>query len=356
MNKTFFTPGPTHLYPDVNDYIEQALAENICSINHRSKEFMDIYKSTVDSLKSLLNIPAGYHVFFLSSATECMDRMIQNTVEERSFHFVNGAFADRFYKTAIELNKKAEKIEVPYGEGFDFDKVEIKNNPELICITQNETSTGVAVDTENVYILKQLYPEALIAVDIVTSAPYVNLDFNKIDAAFFSVQKGFGLPAGLGVLLVNDKCLDKARAMKNKNLSIGSYHNFMSLYDNAVKYQTTETPNVLGIYLLGKVCDCLNNYGIDKVRKETEEKANLLYNFFDGHNSYKPYVKNKSDRSKTIIEVDVGDKQKEFKKALAEIGIIVGSGYGKLKETHIRIANFPMHKIEDVKKIVSNLS
>ncbi|MEO8210268.1 MAG: aminotransferase class V-fold PLP-dependent enzyme [bacterium] len=353
MNKIFFTPGPTHLYPEVKNYIEHALAENICSINHRSKEFMEIYKSTADSLKVLLNIPDNCNIFFLNSATECMDRIIQNTVEERSFHFVNGAFAERFYKTAIELNKKAEKIEAAYGDGFNFDKLEIKNNPEVICITQNETSTGVAINPENIYKLKDLYPAALLAVDIVTSAPYVNLDYNKIDTAFFSVQKGFGLPAGLGVLIVNDKCLDKTRAMKNKNLSIGSYHNFISLYDNAIKYQTTETPNMLGIYLLGKVCEYLNMYGIDKVRRETEEKANLLYNFFDEHNSCKPFVKNKSDRSKTIIEIDVGGKQNEFKKALADIGILVGSGYGKLNETHIRIANFPMHRIEDVKKIIA---
>ncbi|MDQ3021142.1 MAG: aminotransferase class V-fold PLP-dependent enzyme [Bacteroidota bacterium] len=355
MEKIFFTPGPTHIYPEVNDYIEQALNKNLCSINHRSKEFMDIYKSTVDSLKKLLKIPDNYHIFFLSSATECMDRIIQNTVETRSFHFVNGAFAERFYKTAVELNKNAVKIEVLYGEGFDFKNVSINNSPELICITQNETSTGVAINPEKIYKLKQLYPEALIAVDIVTSAPYVNLDFDKIDAAFFSVQKGFGLPAGLGVLIVNDKCLDKARAMKNKNLSIGSYHNFISLYDNAVKYQTTETPNVLGIYLLGKVCDYLNKYGINKIRKETEEKANLLYNFFENHKLFKPFVENKSDRSKTIIEIDVTDKQNEFKKTLSDIGIIVGSGYGNLKDTHIRIANFPMHTIDDVKKIISVL-
>jgi len=349
--KIFFTPGPTELYPEIKDYFAQAIVENVCSINHRSKEFMDIYKSSVGELKKLLNVPENYNIFFLSSATECMDRIIQNCVESNSYHFVNGAFAERFYKTAIELNKKAEKTEVNYGKGFDFKNIEIANSPELICITQNETSTGVAINPDDIYELRNKYSDALIAVDIVTSAPYVNLDFNKIDCAFFSVQKSFGLPAGLGVLIVNDKCLDKARILKSKNVSIGSYHNFISMNENAIKFQTTETPNVLGIYLLGKVCEQLNKCGIDKLRKETEEKAKLLYSFFDDHRSFKPFVENKSDRSKTIITIKVGDKQSEVKKALAEKGIIVGSGYGKFKESQIRIANFPMHKIEDMKKI-----
>jgi len=352
MEKIYFTPGPTELYPEVKNYILHALNENVCSINHRSQEFMDIYKSTIDSLKYLLNIPGNYNIFFLSSATECMDRIIQNTVKERSFHFVNGAFAERFFKTSVELNKEAEKIEAPYGESFNFPDVNINNNPELICLTQNETSTGVAIATENIYNLKGSFPEALVAVDIVTSAPYINLDYSKIDCAFFSVQKGFGMPAGLGVLIANDRCLEKAKSLKSSNVSMGSYHNFISLYENSFKYQTTETPNVLGIYLLGKICEFLNKYGIEKIRKETDEKSSLLYDFFDNHNLFKPFVKNKTARSKTIIEIEVGDKQNEVKKSLADNGIIVGSGYGKLKETHIRIANFPMHKINDVKRII----
>lgn len=353
MQKIFFTPGPTQLYPQVREFINDALDNNICSINHRSMEFTDIFKSTVTSLRKLLNIPESMHIFFLSSATECMDRIIQNTVEEKCFHFVNGAFAERFYKTAIELNKSAKKIEVPYGDGFDFKNISIENKPELICFTQNETSTGVAINPVYVYSIKENYPDALIAVDIVTSAPYINLDYGKIDCAFFSVQKGFGLPAGLGVLIVNEKCIEKSKSLKSKHKSIGSYHNFLALHENALKYQNTETPNVLGIYLLGKVCESLFKYGIEKIRNETEEKANLLYDYFDSHLYFKPFVKNKSDRSKTIINIELGDKQIEVKNNLSEIGIIVGSGYGKFKDSQIRIANFPMHKIEDVKRIIS---
>jgi phosphoserine aminotransferase len=314
---------------------------------------MDVYKKTTDELRLLLNIPESYHIFFLGSATECMDRIVQNCVEERSYHFVNGAFAERFYKTSIELNKKAEKSEVSYGESFDFNKIEINNNPELICVTQNETSTGVALLPEYIYCLKMKHPEALVAVDIVTSSPYVNLDYNKIDCSFFSVQKGFGLPAGLGVLIVNERCLEKAKYLKSKNIPIGSYHNFISLYENSIKHQTTETPNVLGVYLLGKICAKLNQHGIEKIRTETEQKANLLYSYFDKHETLKPFVKNPNDRSQTIIVIETGDKQAEIKKDLEEEGILVGSGYGKLKDTQIRIANFPAHNFNDLKKIIS---
>lgn len=352
MEKIFFTPGPTELHPEVNKFINEALSNKICSINHRSSDFMNIYKSASDNLKKLLNIPESYSIFFLSSATECMDRIIQNTVESKSFHFVNGAFAERFYKTSIELNKHAEKADAEFGESFDFDNTNITNNPELICITQNETSTGVAVSPYDIIKIKEKFPDSLIAVDIVSSVPIVNLFYEKIDSAFFSVQKGFGLPAGLGVLIVNQKCLEKAGRLKSAKVSIGSYHNFISLHENAIKNQTSETPNVLGIYLLGKICESLLNIGLEKVRIETKEKSKLLYDFFDNHKSFNPFVKNKSNRSDTIININTAGKNDIIRKKLSDNGLIVGSGYGKFKDSQIRIANFPMHRKSDVEKIL----
>lgn len=352
MNKIYFTPGPTELYPGAQKDLLEALDKKIFSINHRSADFMDIYKRTVDSLKKLMNIPENFHIFFLSSATECMDRIIMNCSSKDTFHFVNGAFAERFYKTAIDLKRKAVKAEAEYGKGFDFDRIKIENNPEVICITQNETSTGVAIDVENIYKLKKDNPNAVIAVDIVTSAPYVKLDFDLIDCAFFSVQKGFGLPAGLGVLIVNDSCIEKAGELHSGETGIGSYHNFLTLLENAKKFQTSETPNVLGIYLLGKVCDHFLREGINNIRKSTDEKAELVYDYFDNHISFKPFVKNPEDRSKTILVIDTGDRQSQIKKTLSENGYIAGSGYGKLKDTQIRIANFPIHKLKDVKNII----
>lgn len=356
--KTFLTPGPTELLPEIKTFMNDALQSHICSINHRSSEFMELFKNTVSELKKLMNIPGSNHVFFLASATECMDRIIGNCAGERTFHFVNGAFAERFYKTAVELEKRAEKIEAPYGESFNFSDANIYNEPELIALTHNETSTGVALPLQEIYKIKEAHSDAIAAVDIVTSAPYVNIDYSKIDCAFFSVQKGFALPAGLGVLIINDSCLNKARALKEDNYNIGSYHNFLALYENAVKYQTTETPNVLDIYLLWRVCEYYNNYGIEKIRKETEEKASMLYDFLDnegGKYGINAFVKNKDTRSQTVLVIQADDKQPEIKQKLAAEGLIAGSGYGKLKESQVRIANFPVHTIQNFKNIIEVL-
>ena len=356
MRKIYFTTGPTELNPEIKSFIAEAFENDICSINHRSVEFMDICQDTVKSLKSLLNIPDNYHVFFLASATECMDKIVTNCVETNSLHFVNGAFAERFYKIALELNKKAQNIEIPYGESFKFNKPKLKMTPELICITHNETSTGVTIDTDEIYKLRKGFPESLIAVDVVTSVPYYNIDFSKIDCAFFSVQKGFGLPPGLAVLIVNDKCIEKVQHIKNSKKNIGSYHNFISLYENSLKNQTTETPNTLGIFLLGKVCEYLINYSIELIRQETEVKSEMIYDFFKISDLGTPFVPNVEDRSKTVIVIDLNEKQNKIVKLLEDNGFIVSTGYRDYRNKQIRIANFPQHKTEDVKRMLKILS
>lgn len=353
MQKIYFTPGPTQLYPKINQYIGEALENGICSLSHRGKQFQDIFRNTASSLRKLLNVPEDFHIFFLGSATEAMERIIENCVEKHSFHFVNGQFSKRFFMTSQELKKFPGKLESSPGEGFDFSEADIPLDAELACLTQNETSTGVSIPVEQINLLKKKNPEKLFAVDIVSSVPYADIDYSLIDCTFFSVQKGFGMPAGLGVIMANKKIIEKAQSLQQNNFNIGSYHSFPSLLKSAAKNQTPETPNVLGIYLLGKVCDDLLKTGIDIIRKETDAKAKLLYDFFEDREGYGVFVKDADARSKTVVTVDVPSGSKNMVNRLSENGFVVGTGYGDLKEKQIRIANFPMHRIEDMEKMLS---
>lgn len=351
----YFTVGPTQTHPNLGEYLNDGLERGIYSISHRGKQFGELFAHTVSSLKKLLDVPADFHIFFIGSATEAMALVIENCVEEKSFHFVNGSFSKRFFQTAEELRKHPEKCEAPAGEGFDLKTVAIPSGAELVCITVNETSTGVEIDMPGIRSLKLKHPDKLFAIDIVSSTPYAKVDYGVIDCAFFSVQKGFGMPSGLGVLIVNDKCIEKSVELQKKGMNIGSFHNFPSLQKSAQKNQTPETPNTLAIYALGRICDSYNKYGLEKIRKETDGKAELIYNFLDKHPDYASFVKKEEWRSKMVIAAETTEGSATVLKKLADKGYIVGSGYGEFKDRHIRIGNFPMHKIADVRKILKIL-
>ena len=208
-----------------------------------------------------------------------MERAIQNCVSEKSFHLVSGAFSERFYVTAVELNKRPEQLLL--GDDLACMDIVAPKDAEMICVTQNETSNGLSFPVDALRALRARNPEPLIAVDIVSAVPYLNLDFNLVDIAFFSVQKGFGLPAGLGVMLVGSRALEKSQILREKGTSVGSYHSFGELNKYAVKNQTPETPNVLGLYVFNAVLGDMLATGIERIRTQTEKQAAKLYTYFD---------------------------------------------------------------------------
>ncbi len=352
MKRKYFTVGPTEPHPKLKKYLTDALKKDVASMSHRGPEFSALYKRAAVGIRAVLGAPASFHVFFLGSATEAMERIIENCVERESLHFVNGAFSKRFYQTAVELKKHAQKIEAPEGRTFDFTSADITQEVELIALTHSETSNGVQLDLDEAYELKRKYPQKLIALDIVSSAPYPKVDYRYVDAAFFSVQKGFGLPSGLGVLLVNDACIAKSLVLQKKGISVGTFHSFPSFLKSESKLQTPETPNVLGIYLLARVCEDYLKIGVGKIRKETEAKAKLLYSHFDKHPTLKPFVKDKTARTQAFIVIETPGGSGPVIQKLASKGFDVGAGYGQFADRHIRIGNFPQNKLSDVRKIL----
>lgn len=353
----FFTPGPSQLYPSVSKHIETALFENVPSISHRSKAFQKIYQETDESLKQLVGIPPDFAILFTSSATEIWQLILLNCITQNSFHFVNGAFSQRFFDFAKVLKKEAKHFQVEKGEGFELDKVEnyIESNIEHMAFTHNETSTGVTTPEHFIHQVAEKYPNAIHTVDMVSSVPYPKLNYNLVDSAYFSVQKAFGLPAGLGVWIVNKRCLEIAEKMEKEGRLTGTYHRLTNLWKSYEKYQTPATPNMLTIYLLGKVVQDMLTVGVEKIREQTEQKAQILYQFLEASSIFQPFVTNEEFRSPTVIVANSQSPTSEINQHLLQKGMVVGDGYKELKGKQIRIANFPAFTLAQVEELIQNL-
>lgn len=353
MKKVYFTVGPSQVYPTLYKHLNKAVKIDIPSLSHRGKEFKELFREATEGLRKLLNIPETFEIFFVSSALEAMERTMQGCCKITSFHLITGSFGKTWGSIATQLGKNVISREVQNTFQAGFSNLEIPEEAELICITQNDTSTGFWIPPSEISKIKKNCPEKLIAVDIVSSAPFVNLDFKFIDIAFFSVQKGFGLPAGLGVIIVSPKALKKTEELLNNQGIIGSYHSFQSLSNKAKDFQTPETPNALNIYLLNSVVKDMLKTDIDKIRENTNQKASLLYKFFESHDEFAPFIQKPEYRSNTTLVFDVKGKSEKLRKKLARFGYILGTGYGKYKQDHIRIANFPAHQLKDIKLMLN---
>lgn len=339
-----FTVGPSELYPTVRGHIDEIFDSGILSDSHRGSSFHEMMKKTVASLRDLLSIPDSHEIFFVASGTEAMERTIKNCAEKETFHFINGVFSKRAATIAEGLGKKTHTAEVAHGEACTDVSV-VPESAELVTVAQNETSTGVWTDLEPIY---GLYDKHLIAVDGVSSMPYGKINFEKVDVLYFSVQKGFGLPAGLGVMVVGPRALEKSQKITSSN----SFRNFAAMKKQADKFQTEETPNVLLISLLGRIARDMHARGTETIRQEIDEKKKLLDSAFPDDAFA---VSNPSLRSPMVIVVKAPNGSADAIKKLGEQGYEVSTGYGDQKESHIRIANFPSSSVEDMKKLIQAL-
>lgn len=350
----YFTPGPSQIYYTVPDHLKNAVKEDVMCISHRSTAFQNIFENTRASLKELLNIPDGYEIYFTSSANEIWERIIQNLVIDASHHFINGSFAKKFHQFALSYQKNSTATKV--DDGADFNDLTVPDTAELISVTLNETSIGFGFDQEKLKELRKANPDKLIALDGVSAFPAINMDLNLVDTAYFSVQKCFGLPAGLGVWILNQRCFEKYEKVKAAGVVTGSYHDLTDLKTNGDKNQTPETPNILGIYLLGKVCEDMLYRGTKMIQNDTIYKASILYQALESNPKFTPFIDQKTTRSKTVIVAECIGGNKEILSTLASKGFIIGKGYGSYKESHIRIANFPVHSKEQVEMICDIIS
>ena len=342
-----FYPGPSKINSKVAKYFPDALLDGVLSINHRSPEFVEIYKQCTVELKDKLEIPDDYVILFTSSATECWEIIAQSLVETSSFHIYNGAFGKKWFEYTKNLKPEARGLLFDMQRVIDIKSLDLPASPELIALTQNETSNGTALDNSTIKTLRETYPDSLIAVDATSSMAGIQLDFINADVWYASVQKCFGLPAGLAVLICSPKAVERAFSINERS----HYNSLAFMLEMAEKNQTTYTPNVLNIYLLMRVMTDAD-YIVDTTAKVDLRYKNWL-EFFSGFQSVQLLIEDDRVRSRTVIALTSSHEEIETIKSTAKkAGIVLGNGYGELKSNTFRIANFPAIKNKEIELLM----
>lgn len=333
MTNVSFYPGPSQLYPQIEDYLQEAYRSGILSMNHRSTPFMDMLSATVATLHDKLAIPVDYEIYFTSSATECWEIVSQSLVKENSLHAYNGAFGQKWLEYS-------QRIHPTFGYSFGLDDTpgisesEHFTQAELLCLTHNETSNGTALPDAVLQKIRKDFT-GLIAVDATSSMAGVALPWTSGDVWLASVQKCFGLPPGLGVLVVSPRAIERAKTIGERD----HYNSLLFIRDNFRKNQTPYTPNTLAIYLLGQVMTQV--VPIEIVDDLTELRAERIYQSIQDL-PFERLVENPETRSATVIAMQGNENQiRQLKTEALTAGIQLGNGYGEWKSTSLRIANFP---------------
>ena len=348
MNPVLFIPGPTQVSPEV-------LAEmSRPAIGHRSAECARLWRTARSGLRKLMHTD-GEVVMLTGPASAMMEATARNLVRTRSLHLVNGAFSQRWFEVARACGKEAIAVEREWGLGFTADDlVEAlrEHGPvDAVTVVHNETSTGTASPIQDFRAVLDAHPETLLCVDTVSSMAGlpVHVDEWGLDVCLFGVQKCLALPAGIAVASLSQRALERAHTVENR----GWFLDLLRLAKANEKEQSPTTPSTAHLYALVRQLELIEEEGLANRWRRHTAMAERTREWAVAHGwSMFPAEGFRSDTVSCIARADGPDFNPAIAK-LADEGLIVSGGYGKLKGETFRIGHMGEHRMADLEHLLA---
>jgi aspartate aminotransferase-like enzyme len=349
---TFFLPGPT----EVREEIMAAMMRPM--IPHRGPEFERLFERLQQGLRPIFKTDRPVYISS-SSATGMMEAGIRCAPPGRILCLVNGAFSERFAHIASMCGRDVDRYDVAWGQIHTVPQLDERlsiRKYTAITVCHSETSTGALNDVRaisdcahrrGIYCL----------VDSVSGIAGAELRFDewKLDYVLSGSQKALALPPGLSFGVASAAYVDQANGTPGR----GVYFDLVELDAYARRNQTPSTPALSLLFALEvqlqsivaetvdarwarhKAMAARTQEWIAKISEETGKKLGNIAPL----GSQSPTV--------STIRLPSDVAAEGFTAAVAKRGIVVGSGYGKLKSSTFRIGHMGDHTIESLERCLA---
>jgi len=336
----FFLPGPTDVHPEVLAAMQRPM------IGHRSRAMEELLERIAAPLAALFRT-RGVVLVGTTSATGFMEMAVRNGVRERALSVVNGSFSDRFAKLVTACGRQGVRLEVPLGAAVEPDMLRDalrRNAVDAVTVVHSETSTGVLQDVAGFAEVVREFDDVLLLVDAVTSlaGSPVEPDAWGLDFTLTGSQKALALPPGLALAVASDRMRERADTLPARGL----YFDLVSFEAAMRRFQPTNTPALSLLFALEAQLARIEREGgvearwarHDAMRRRVEEWA---------ANRGIAYLPPPGRRSWTVscLRLPDGKVAKDVTAALKRAGWTIGSGYGSLKDSTIRIGHMGDHTV-----------
>ena len=337
----FFLPGPTDVHPEVLAAMQRPM------IGHRSGAMEKLLAGIAPRLASLARTKEPVLVG-TASATGFMEMAVRNGVRRRALSLVNGAFSDRFARLVGACGKECIRLDVPLGCAVEPDMLRdaLKRTPvDAVTVVHSETSTGVLQDVAALASVVREFDDVLVLVDAVTSlaGSPVEPDRWGLDFTFTGSQKALALPPGLALGVASERMRQRAKTLPGR----GQYFDLVSFEEATRKSQPTNTPAISLFYALEVQLGRIEREGGVEARWQRHDAMRRRVEEWSASRGI-AYLPAEGRRSWTVscLKVPEGKTAQDVVAPLKQQGWTIGSGYGALKDSTIRIGHMGDHTVE----------
>ena len=342
-----FGSGPSKVRPEAVAALHAA-APSFLGTSHRQAPVKSMVARLRSGLVDLFSLPDGYEVMLGNGgSTALWDALVFSFVEHRSQHLVFGEFSAKFAEASALSTHLAEPevIESEPGTRPDPHPTE---DVDTYALTQNETSTGVAMP------IKRVDPDGLVVVDATSAAAGMPIDPSEFDVYYFAPQKGFASDGGLWVALCSPAGVERIERVGDSDRYIPPSLDLLVALENSRKDQTYNTPALATLFLMVEQIEwILANGGLQWSIGRSARSADIVYGWADRHELVTPFVKDPGERSPVVATIDLADQipAVEVSRVLRANGIVDTESYRKLNRNQLRIALYPAIEPTDVQAL-----
>lgn len=352
---TFFLPGPT----EVREEIMMAMLQPM--IPHRGPEFEKLFERLQQGLRPVFKTERPVYISS-SSATGMMEAAIRCAPSGRILCLVNGAFSERFAHIASMCARDVDRYEVAWGQVHAIPQLDERLSMRkytAITVVHSETSTGALNDVRAISDCAHRHGVTCL-IDSVSGLGGAELRFDewKLDYVLTGSQKALALPPGLSFAVASTSFIDQANGTHGR----GVYFDLVELDAYARRNQTPSTPALTLLYALEAQAKSIAAEGLEarwaRHRAMAVRTQEWITKISDETGKKLGNIAPLGSQSPTVstIRLPSDVPAEAFTTAVAKRGVVVGTGYGKLKSSTFRIGHMGDHTMESLERCLAACS
>lgn len=347
--KLVMIPGPT---PVVRSIQDQTGRETVA---FGDPAFVKDFKELIEDLKVLLKTE-GEAFVVAGTGTMAMEMAIANTTKRGDNVLIvsHGFFGDRFIDLCSRKGLNVDVIASEWGKTVALEDIEKKLSEKhyaAITVTHVDTATGVCSDVRGIGKVVSKFKDTIYIVDGVcaTAAEPEYVDEMGIDVLLTGSQKAFGVSPGLALVWAGKKALERRKSLGTIPEYYIDFEKWLPIMNDPSKYFATPAINL--IWALKESVRIINEEGIENRYARHKKVAQAMQKALEAL-GFK-ILAEKECRAVTLSNLiyPEGINDAEFRKMLAEEGIVVAGGLAAYAGKMFRLGhmgNIDMHDLVSV--------
>ena len=350
----FFLPGPTEVRAEVLQAQARAM------IGHRGPAIQTLMEDLQRGLKDVFRTERPVFIAG-ASATGFMEAAVRNSTPGCILALTNGAFSERFAHIGRACGVDVEVLAVPWGEAQYPDRISERlaaRDYEAVTVVHSETSTGALNDIDAIAQVVRQHTGTLLLVDSVTGVGGAEMQTDgwAPDFVLTGSQKALALPPGMTFAVASEPMMERAAKAPGR----GMYFDLVAFLENIEKLQTPTTPPISLLYALQEQLSSISEETMEVRWARHRAMAERTWAWVDEMREGGVPVSvlaPEGCRSPTVtcVTLPEGTTGPAVVEAMAERGWVIGGGYGKLKETTIRIGHMGDHTVAELEELLDVL-